>query len=42
MIGALAKFFHFQPSELMEMDSDDLHFWSERANVIAEQMKKER
>jgi len=39
-MGSLAKFFHFQPSELMNFDIDDLEFWMDRLNEQVEAMKK--
>ncbi|MBI4209531.1 MAG: GpE family phage tail protein [Deltaproteobacteria bacterium] len=30
-LGTLAFIFHFQPSELWEMEAEDLLFWMERA-----------
>ncbi|MFH1998713.1 MAG: GpE family phage tail protein [Planctomycetota bacterium] len=36
LIGGLAYLFHFQPSELDEMDTDEMLWWDERAREINE------
>ena len=42
LLGFLAAEFHFQPSELWEMDTSDLAFWQARAQEVAEQRKAAR
>lgn len=39
-MGLLAQEFGFQPSELWEMDSDDLEFWLERQREAVERAKR--
>lgn len=34
-MGLLAYLFHFQPSELDDMDADALRFWWERAQEVS-------
>lgn len=38
-MAELAYFYHFQPSELWEMDVDDLIIWFDQAVRINEQFK---
>jgi uncharacterized Fe-S cluster-containing radical SAM superfamily protein len=35
-MGALAKYFHFQPAALDEMDEEEMRFWVE---IMREQVK---
>lgn len=39
-IGALAKYFHFPPSELWEFEMDDLVFWSDRMSEQVKELEK--
>jgi len=39
-MASLAGNFRFQPSELMELDHDDLEFWLERVRDFSEAVKK--
>lgn len=34
-LGALARFFRFQPSELWAMDREELTFWLDQADRLA-------
>jgi hypothetical protein len=39
-MGLLAHEFHFQPSELWEMESEDLVFWMERHEEVRSRLEK--
>lgn len=39
VLAELALFFHFQPSELWEMDAEDMMFWMAREQEILERRK---
>ena len=42
MIGLLAGLFHFQPSELWELDAEDLDFWLEQAKKHSDRLQGKR
>lgn len=42
IVGHLAHEFHWQPSEMWEMEAADLTFWMKRHAEILERMEKQR
>lgn len=37
----MAAVFHFQPSEIWEMDASEMNFWTEEAEKMCENLNKD-